>query len=282
MGNFVADAMRLKTQDVLGEKVDFAFQANGVIRGSILPSSLAFAEDRVSFYDLADLVGLGSGLDGQPGYPLVSVYLTGEEVRRVLEISVLLSELMGDTYYLQMSGVRMTYDPERAILLWVPIKNLPLPTSRAVLTAQRYTGEGIQEEEDKYVPLKKGDETLYHLVADYYIASFLPMVGEMLPNLGLVPKDKEGNPVDIDDAIVYRDGQELKVWQAVVEYAAAQPDDIFGNPRIGEVYSRPTGRIRQVETLPLLLWPLLGAGLLVTFGVRFIYRRRKKRQQRAL
>jgi 5'-nucleotidase / UDP-sugar diphosphatase len=280
MGNFVTDAMRLKAQDVLGEKVDFAFQANGVIRGPIISSSVAFAEDGVSFYDLVNLVGLGSGPDGQPGYPLVSVYLTGEEVRRVLEISVLLSELMGDTYYLQMSGVRMTYDPDRAILFWIPIKNLPLPTSRAVLSAERYTGEGMQEEEDSFVPLKKGDEELYHLVTDYYIASFLPMVGEMLPNLGLVPKDREGNPVDIDDAIVYRDGQELKVWQAVVEYAAAQPEDIFGNPRIAEAYSRPAGRIRQVETLPLLLWPLLGAGLLMAFVIRLLYRRRKRRQSR--
>lgn len=282
LGNFVTDAMRVKAQETLGEKVDFAFQANGVIRGSLVPGSIPYAEDRVSFYDLVGLVGLGSGPDGQPGYPLVSVYFTGEEVRRVLEISILLSELMGDDYFLQMSGLKMTYDAKRAILLWVPIKNLPLPTSRAVLTAERYTGEGMQEEEEQYAPLKRGDTELYHMVTDYYIASFLPMVGEMLPNLTLIPKGKEGNPLEIDSAIIYRDGQELKVWQTVVEYAAGQPDDIFGNPRIPEDYSRTAGRIRQVQSWPLLFWPLLGMGLLTILCIRFLYRRRQKRRQQNL
>jgi len=56
------------------------------------------------------------------------------------------------------------------------------------------------------------------------------MAGEMLPSLELIMKDKDGNPIDVEDAIIYRDGEELKVWEAVLEYAAAQPKDAQGNP----------------------------------------------------
>lgn len=272
-GNFVADAMRFGAQEALGEKVDFAFQFNGAIRGALVPGSMPYSRDKVSFYDLVDLVGLGSGPDGQPGYPLVSAYLTGEEVRRVLEISVLLSEIMGNSYYLQASGLRMTYDPGRAILFWVPVKNLPLPTSRAVLSAERYTGEGIQEGQD-FAPLNRGDENLYHIVVDHYIASFLPLVGDMLPNLALNPKDKEGRAVDIMEQIIYRDGQELKMWQTVVEYAAAQPAGPDGNPWISHHYQGEAGRLTQVWTVPLLLWPALALALLLALIIFFVRRRR--------
>ena len=116
-GNFVTDGMRIKAEEVTGERVDLAFQANGAIRGGIIPGSMPYSMGEVALFDLVDLIGLGSGPDGLPGYPLVSAYFTGDEIRRILEISVLLSELMGDTYYLQVSGLQMTYDPNRAILM---------------------------------------------------------------------------------------------------------------------------------------------------------------------
>ena len=63
------------------------------------------------------------------------------------------------------------------------------------------------------------------MVTDSYILSFLPMVGEMLPMLEIEPKDSSGNPVpveELDKLIVKVGGEELKVWQAVVEFAAAR------------------------------------------------------------
>jgi len=209
-GNFVTDAMRMVAAEVTGDRVDLAFQANGVIRGSIEPGSRQWSQGQVSFFDLADLVGLGSGPDGTPGYPMVSVYFTGEELRRIFEVQVLLAELMGDTYFLQVSGGRLTYDPNRAVLFTVPFLDLPLPTTMAVLSGELYTGAGIQDTQE-YVKVEKGDQQLYHVVTDYYIAAFLPMAGEMLPSLELIMKDKDGNPIDVEDAIIYRDGEELKV-----------------------------------------------------------------------
>lgn len=275
--NFVTDAMRLVAEEATGEKVHLAFQANGVLRGSINPGTCSWSQDRVSFYDLAYLVGLGSGPDGKAGYPLVSVYLTGKELRRAFEIQVLLAELMGDTYFLQISGARMTFDRGRAVLLTVPFIDLPVPTTMAVSSAELYTGQGIQDSEE-YMKIKKKDQELYHVVTDYYIAAFLPMAGELLPSLELVLKDKEGNPIDnIDDAIIRRNGQELKVWQAVLEYAAAQPRDGAGNPRLSQYYAETSGRLVQRGIYPplwkglvllLLLLPLLLALIIRSLIIR--------------
>lgn len=277
-GNFVTDAMRLIAEEVTGEKVHLAFQANGVIRGSIQPGSMPWSEGQVSFFDLADLVGLGSGPEGTPGYPMVSVYFTGEEIRRIFEVQVLLAELMGDTYYLQLSGGRVTFDRNRAVLFTVPFLDMPIPTTMAVLSGELYTGQGIQDTEE-YIELQKGDQQLYHVVTDYYIAAFLPMVGDMLPSLELILKDKTGNPIeDLDEAIIYREGKELKVWEAVLEFAASQPPDSSGNPRIPDYYALASGRLIQEDTLPL--WILLVIVLILLTALIIVVIRAIKRRRR--
>jgi 5'-nucleotidase / UDP-sugar diphosphatase len=256
LGNFVADAMRAAAAAATGSAVDFAFQANGVIRGDIATGSVPGRVGDISLHDLVSVVSMGASPAGRPGYPLVAVWLTGEEVRRVLEISVLLSELLRDSYYLQVSGLRMRYDPGRAILLRVPVRGTPIPTGRAVLRAERATADG-------FLDLERGDGRLYHVVTDYYVASFLPMVGRMLPRLGLVPKDSSGAAIaDIDDAILRRDGVELTTWQAVLEYAAAQPVGTDGVPRIDGSYAGPEGRLVRQSGVPLPLL-LAGAGVVL-------------------
>lgn len=258
VGNFITDGMRMIGQQVTGTRVDIAVQANGNIRESMIPGTMAHAAEAVSFYDIADIVGLGYGPDGSAGYPVVSVYLTGEELRRLLEVAVLLGELMGDTYFLQFSGLRYDYNPNNALLFTVPVLDQPVPTSRAVTRAELYTGDGVQPSEagGEYVTLEPGDEQLYHLVTDRYIASFLPMVGDMLPHLSIVPKTADGEPVAVDDLdrlIVYRpDGRELKVWHTVLEYAAMQPPGEDGLPRMPEYYAQSAGRINPVWSFPLI------------------------------
>jgi UDP-sugar diphosphatase len=278
-GNFVTDAMRLKGEEVTGEKVHFAFQANGVIRGALIPGSMPHSRGRVSFFDLASLVGLGMGPDGRPGNPLVSVYFTGEEIRRILEVSVLLQHLFDDSYFLQASGLKAAYDLDRAVLFTIPVKNIPVPSTRAVLSAEMYAGTGIQGA-NGFLPLKRGDSQLYHVVTDYYLGTFLPMVGELLPSLALVMKDRHGNPVELDDTIIKRDGNEYKVWQAVLEYAAGQPKDGGGRPRISEYYRQPPPRLTEVGTLPLLLWPALGLLSLLTLIIYLIRRGKRRRRER--
>jgi len=259
-GNFVTDAMRLGVAEEVNERVDVAIQANGDIRGGIRPGTTPHADGEVSFYDIAGKVGLGYGDDGYAGYPMASVWMTGDELRQLLEVAVLLEETMEDAYFLQFSGLRYEYDPRNAVLLTLPVVGTPVPTGRSVKKAELYTGDGTQPtvaeaNSDDFAPLERGDDDLYHVATDTYILSFLPAIGEMVPQMEINPKTAEGKPLDpeeFDESIVRcDDGTELKVWQTVVEYAASQPEDEDGVPRIPKYYADSTGRIRPVEAFPL-------------------------------
>jgi 5'-nucleotidase/UDP-sugar diphosphatase len=282
LGNFVADAMRFVTQEFTGEKVDIAGQANGNIRSSISPGTMGYSAGNISFYEIIESTSVGRGLDGYPGCPIASVYLTGEEVRRVLEITILLQEFMGDSYFLHFSGLRYSYNPANAALLTVPFLNLPVPTMRAVTRAELYTGDGIQSVNDEdYIALERGDKELYHLVTNAYLLLFLPLVTDMLPQLEIVPKYADGEPVPlnrIDELIIrYADGRELKLWEAVEIYASVQPLGEDGIPQVPDYYSSVSGRITKVWTFPLIGWLLSILVVIITAIIYLVVRRRKRK-----
>ena len=281
-GNFIADAMRLVTEEVTGQRVDVAIQANGNIRGSIAPGSSMDLPGDISLYDITGVTGLGFGDDGYPGFSIVSVYLTGEEIHRVLEVAVLMPKLLGNEFFLQFSGLRYSYNPKNVLLFTVPLINQPVPTTRAVVEAEIYTGQGIQSPGERdYVPLERGDETLYRLVTDTYILSYLPLVGDFLPHLEIVPKNSAGEPVAVENmnelTVPYM-GRELKVWEATVEHAAGHPPGEDGLPVVSGVYQEPTGRINQVWSFPLMVWLYLAAAALIA-GIIFLIRRRRKKRE---
>jgi len=283
LGNFVTDAIRFVAQEFIGERVDIAGQANGNIRNIIFPGTMEYSAGNISFYEIIEATGVGRGLDGRPGCPIASIYLTGEEVRRVLEITILLQEFMGDSYFLHFSGLRYSYNPTNAVLLTMPFVNLPVPTTRAVTSAELYTGDEIQPvNSEKYIPLKHGDEELYHLVTNAYLLLFLPLVTDMLPQLEIVPKNADGEPVPLDriDELIIRhaDGRELKVWETVVIYAAAQLPRVDGIPRIPDYYEGVAGRITRVWTFPLLGWLILILAAIVAGIIFLVFRRRKHKE----
>lgn len=271
-GNLVTDAMRQAAQAATGRRVDFAFQASGHIRGDIVPS-----DGVLSYYDLVWPLSMGSGPDGRPGNPLVSFCLSGNDVRRALEISVLLADLFGEDYFLQVSGVRFTYDPARAVLFTIPFLDMPLPSTRAVLRAEREEGGGAGGP-GRYIPLPRGDQSLYHVATDYNVARAIPMVGRLVPQLKVTPRDAQGNPVeDLDRLIVRRGGREVKVWEALGDYVAAMPAGTGGLPEVPVFYSAPAGRIAQARSVPLLLYPAGALAALVWLVVAVRRRRRGRR-----
>jgi 5'-nucleotidase/UDP-sugar diphosphatase len=284
LGNFVTDAMRFVAQEFIGKKVDAAGQANGNIRKSIFPGTMGHSAGNISFYEIGEATGVGYGLDGYPGCPIASVYLTGEEVRRVLEINILLQEFMGDSYFLHFSGLRYSYNPANAVLLTVPFTNLPIPTTRAVTSVELYTGAGMQSaNSEEYIPLKRGDEELYHVVTDAYLLLFLPLVTDMLPQLKVVPKNADGEPVPMDrmDQLVIRhaDGREFKVWEAVVIYAA-QLSGEGGVSQIPDYYAGVAGRITKTWTFPLAGWLLLILAVIVAGITLLVFRRRRRKNSK--
>jgi 5'-nucleotidase / UDP-sugar diphosphatase len=65
LGNYVTDAMRAAVERATGERVDFAFQANGVIRGDLVAGH-GRRQDDISFYDMATVFGMGTGRRARP------------------------------------------------------------------------------------------------------------------------------------------------------------------------------------------------------------------------
>jgi len=286
LGNFITDGMRLVTGNVTGERVDVTVQANGNIRGDIVPGSTPHSEGNISFYEIAEVIGLGYGEDGYAGYPMVSFYLTGEEIRNVLEMAVLLEELMCDTYFLQFSGLRYEYNPENAVLFTVPFSDTPIPTGRAVSDAQLFTGEGIQpadEDHEEYTSLDRNDETLYHVATDKNVLSSLPRFGDMVSRLEVEPKDAQGKTIpeeDFDQFIVHReDGSELKVWETVMEHAASMPEGEAGTPEIPEYYEETSDRINQTWSFPYI-WLIYIILIVAAGGTVLLVRRWRKKKEK--
>jgi 5'-nucleotidase/UDP-sugar diphosphatase len=281
LGNFVTDAMRFVAQEFTGKRVDIAGQASGCIRDSVFPDTSECSAGSISFYAIAQATGVGRGHDGYPGCPIVSFYLTGEEVRRVLETTILLHQFMGGAYFLQFSGLRYSYNPAGAVLLTVPLANLPIPTTRAVTKMELYAGNGIQPvHSEGYIPLKRGDKKLYHVVTDAYLLFFLPLVTSTLPQLEVVPKNADGEPVPldrIDELMIHHpDGRELKVWEAAVIYARAQASGEDGIPHMPDYYAGVGGRITKVRRIPLI-GRLLLIPAAVAAGMTYLILRRRKR-----
>ncbi|MFO8034284.1 MAG: hypothetical protein R6U88_03850 [Candidatus Bipolaricaulota bacterium] len=112
-----------------------------------------------------------------------------------------------------------------------------------------YTGEGVQPAEgsDGFVPLKRGDQELYHVVTDAYVYAFLPLAAELLPHLTIEPKNAAGEPIPPERMhelfVRHDDGRELKVWETVITYAASQPLSEDGIPQLPDYYADTSGRI---------------------------------------
>lgn len=269
LGNLMADATAWAAREA-GHPVQFAFQANGQIRTDLVPGRRGATSELVSVYDVTAVASLGSGPGNTPGYPLVAVYLTGDELRRVMEISTLLSELLGDSYFLQVSGFEYTYDPDRPILMWLPVVNLPLPTYRSVLRVTAADGTAIQW----------GDQTLYGVAADLYVASMVPMVGELLPRLAIVPKDRHGNAIaDLEQHIIYSEGQPLTAWRAALGYLGSMDRGPDGLPILSDTYLGEPARAERVRAFPLLVLVALAfvvALALATAAVYLVVRRIKR------
>ncbi len=292
-GNFVTDAMRLSLEEITGERVDLALQASGNIRKDFIPTR----EGQLTLYDTLEVAALGSGDDDYPGYPIVSFYLNGQEVRYLLELAAVMEDLMSDSYFINFSGLRYEYNPEDAILFEIPFLNLPLPSLRAVKKAEIYQGEGVQPGDENrgqnsiseaglkgdFAPLAEEEDHLYHVVTDSYILSFLPLANDMLPGVKFEPKREDGTAVSLEEMeelkINYQD-RELKVWETVVKYAAEGPD-FDRNPagdsvQISDYYQSTSGRINPRATFSLRNWLLAGlVGIIVLFSL-FIWRRKSR------
>ena len=219
LGNFMADAFVYAVEsapDFDGEPVAVAVVPSGCIRDT-------YAVGDITVKDVYNSYSLGIGEDGVPGYPLLSVYLTGAELKTIAEIDASISDFM-TTARLFNGRLCFTFNPNRHILNKV--------TDCYLLDTE---GNRVEIEDDK----------LYRVVADLYSGQMLGAVTDMSAGLlSIVPKHADGTPIeDLTDVIIYREGEELKAWDAIATYMKELPDtDGDGIGNIPEYYSESQGR----------------------------------------
>lgn len=219
LGNIMSDAYRYavtNAKDYDGKPVDVAVVPSGTIRDT-------YAVGDITVESVFNSFSLGIGADGVPGYPLISVYLTGEELKTAAEIDASVSDFM-TTARLYMSGLNFNFNPNRMILNKVTDSYLV-----------DMDGNKIELEDDK----------LYRVVADLYSGQMLSAVTDASHGiLSIVPKYEDGTPIeDFEDVIITENGKELKAWEAIAGYMESFEDsDGDGIADVPEEYRKPQGR----------------------------------------
>ncbi|MCI8940431.1 MAG: bifunctional metallophosphatase/5'-nucleotidase [Dorea sp.] len=228
LGSLIADSYVYAVKKAEGADyvpVDLAVVASGVVRDS-------FQKGEITVSDAFNVSALGIGPDRITGYPLVSVYLTGKELKTVAEIDASISPIM--TYaQIYPSGMSWTFNPNRLILNRV--------------TDTGMTGDTVGEEEafiqDNLTEIE--DDKLYRVVSGLYSAQMLGAVEDKSKGiLKLTPKNAEGEVItDFEDYII-RDGEgyELKEWYALAGYLESFTKNEKGISQIPVRYSEEEGR----------------------------------------
>ena len=260
LGDLIADAFRAAVKDAEGDGGDYlhvAVQPFGEIRASLTAGNL-------EVNDVFQVLSLGQGVDKSIGYPLVTCYLTGKEIKNCLETQSTMAPL-SSTYSLQVSGIKFEYNPNR-----VPF--------------DRVYNIRVSTPESGYELIQP--DRLYRISASYMTAVMLSKMGSI--SYGIItatPKDKSGQPItDLSTALVDADPgrpgvQELKEWRALADYLVGQPDldgdDIANLPAN---YRQPEGRYQAVPSwnpvslfreTTYITWGLV-TGLILIVGLSFL------------
>jgi 5'-nucleotidase len=284
LGNLIADAMRWYADRYEANPTGPAARntvaviSNGVIRDPIVKGETG----QIAVCDAFRAIPLGIGFDDDEtmGYPLISLYIYPSELKKTFEVLTSIYPLKGSDYFLQVSGAKFTYNPNRMLF-------------------DRITEIWLGDEENGYQLLdySASNRTLIRIAADIYNATFLKVIGDFTWHvLDIVPKDRNGNPID-DLKTVRLDAdkdkpgiQELKEWKAVLEYIKNFPDsDGDGLPNVPEKYHGKLGRnvidaswnpYKLIKRGTYVTWLAVSAllfGILLALGTGWFVVRRVKR-----
>ncbi len=233
LGSLCADSVRnvansLVTHGELdGIPVDVGIVPNGVVRDEIFAGNTGV----VTFSDVYNCLPLGMSPDTSqpvPGYPMMHAYFTGMELYIIAEVGLTVSKSFGNTYYLNLSGAKIAYNPAYApYLQGVRGVSLYAPDDALCLGPTTFVDPG-------------DPVTLYHGVVDLYAFQLLYVVNDFLAPYGIsiIPKDKDGSPIldymgfRIDRDPLTAGVQELKEWMALLNYlpslGVSIPSTIYG------------------------------------------------------
>lgn len=264
LGNIISDSFIYTIKSMEGEDYE-PIRAAVVPKGTIRSS---FVKGNITVSDVFNVSSLGVGPDGVSGYPLISAYLTGKELKAVAEVDASITPIM-DVAQLYISGLNYTFNPNR--LIFNKVTDIYL------------VGEDGSREEIK-------DDELYRIVAGLYSAQMLSVVGDKsFGLLSIVPKDKDGNPIEnFDDYVITADGHEIKEWWALAYYLKSF-DRVDGIPQVPDFYSKTQGRkvvdnsrniISRLKNPNKIALMLYGIILVVIIAIVFIVIAIRKRRRR--
>ena len=221
---------------------DVTMLAAGLIRDNIRKGSSGNQLPN----DIFRILPLGSGVfDDSPGYSLAQIYLTGKEVKNVLE-AMLLAPKISSANFPFWSGIRYKYNPRRIVLDQVYEVSL-----------------GSEEKGYEKIDLSKQNEKLYSLTTNNYVLEFFGLVTEVTFGLlKIEPKNEYGQVIeDLNSLLI--DGnpsqpglQEMKEWAALMGYMGKFPDtNGNGIPDIPDYYKGPHQAGERTPSLnPVHLW----------------------------
>lgn len=270
LGDLVSDAIRwridqLEYNPALPEtRTVIAVASNGLIR-----DDLWAGPQQVS--DLFRVVPLGIGeVDDAPGFGLVSFYLTAPEIKKAFEVVTTIYPRKGSDFFLQVSGARFRYNPNR--VLFDRVVDIEVADSAGVFAP---------------LDLSSRNKKFYKVGCDFFVGAFIKFVGDFTGGiLTMVPKDRSGQPVaDLMKTLVDAQPeiagmQEAKEWTAFLDYVRRFPD-IDGDhiPDMPERYRLPQGRIIRVESwnpalfyrnATYLTWGASGIVILLSVGTGWL------------
>lgn len=226
LSNLISDAFFYAASEISDQDipVDVAVVPSGCVRDTLVRGSITVA-------DVFKTYSLGIGADGKAGYPLVGVYLTGDELRAAAEIDASISDFMNSAR-LYASGLSYEYNPNRMILNKITKVKMdiqePIPY--------------LDEDETDYEELD--NDRLYYVVADLYTGQMLVAVEKMSYGIiSIKPKDANGEPIEnLEDYILHdKDGKEIKAWTAIADYMKVFPKE-NGKTVVPDYYAQLHGR----------------------------------------
>ncbi len=260
LGNFISDSYRYAANeaDNKTDSVDIALVPAGTIRSGLV-------QGEITTKDAFNISPLGVGKDGIPGYPLVGIYLNGKEIKNMIEVDTSISPDM-PTAQLYMSGISYAYNDHRLFF------------NKAI---------DIRLEKEKGKKEKLDNDRLYYVVAGLYSAQMLDAVKEKSKGLlSITPKDKEGNPIDdIEEYALYKDGQELKEWQAIALYLSSFDGEIpekyakVDNRKMDKTNLNPYTLLKQPNRFGVLILVLIGIPLIIIITIIIKIKRRKYKRR---
>jgi len=221
LGPLVADGIHDYINSRKGTGTDVSMIAAGMLFDKILPGIQ-------SAPDIFRVVPMGSGKDDIPGYPLSRLYVTGKELKSILEI-LLVAGKSNPQNYCYYSGIKVNYNPDKGLLKKI-----------TKIDIIRSDGKMIN------VDFSKKSLTLYSVSADSYMLEFIGIIKKMSFGLiNVVPKDFAGNKVtDMKNTVIDmdedKDGiQEGKEWLALIRYVSKMTDtNGNGIPDLDRKYTR--------------------------------------------